>query len=140
MKNKPKKYKNILFLILIIVIIAIFIDQRFKAVNIDDLVELSIEKNEVLPPQEFTTDGCTLWPNNFFNIDITDVCINHDMQYWAGGNAEDRKNSDTEMRNGVNEVLYPMGNVMYLGTVIFGHPLIPAPWRWGYGFDYYYKY
>ncbi|MCK5021722.1 MAG: hypothetical protein KAR54_00530 [Candidatus Pacebacteria bacterium] len=129
-----------LITILIIFLIIVLIDQKFKPTNMEDLIKLSVENREVIPPKRFTTDGCSLWPNGFLGVDFTNICINHDMQYWAGGSAEERKNSDIELKNEVNKILYPMGSIMYLGIRPFGHPLIPAPWRWGYGYEYYYKY
>jgi hypothetical protein len=137
-----KKYKNVLIFSLIVGggITAVFFDQRFEAQNIDELVELSIREAEILPPREFTTDGCTLWPNSFFGTSIVSICVKHDMQYWEGGNVKDRKASDIEMKEEVNKVLYPIGHIMYLGSRTFGHPKVPAWWRWGYGFEYYYRY
>ncbi|MBU1046387.1 hypothetical protein KKH36_01230 [Patescibacteria group bacterium] len=123
---------------LVVITTAVVVDQGFEVGGMEELVERAGEGVDVavLPPHEFTTDGCSLFPNSFLGVDITDICINHDMQYWAGGSSEARKLSDLELKKEVNELLFPLGSFMYLGIRVFGHPLIPAPWRWGYGFDY----
>lgn len=127
-------------LVLILVFFAIYSDQRFKPKNIDELREKARSGAEVSPPKAFTTDGCSLWFNSLFGNDFTDICIEHDMKYWKGGSAEDRKTADTVLRESVNKKMSFMGDIMYFGIRVFGHPLIPAPWRWGYGFEYPYKY
>ncbi len=138
--TESKKWGNwwlVGFILVFIVIVGcVVVDQGFEAEGMDVLVERAVEGVGVVPPYEFTTDACSLFPNNLFGVDISDICINHDMQYWAGGDAEARKLSDLELKKEVNEILYPVGTLMYLGIRVFGHPLVPAPWRWGYGYDY----
>lgn len=134
------KKKIILGLIFVAIFFAVYSDQKFEPENIEELRKISNEQIAPLPPKAFTTDGCSLWPNSILGNDLLDICISHDMQYWKGGSAEDRKVADNEMRERVNENIPFVGDVMYTGVRIFGHPLLPSPWRWGYGFEYPYKY
>lgn len=127
-------------LVLILAFSVVYFDQRFEPNDIKKLRELANSQTDVLPPKEFTTDGCSLWPNSFFGSGFTDVCIEHDIKYWKGGSAEERKMADNELKEGVNERVPFMGSLMYFGVRIFGHPIVPAPWRWGYGFEYPYTY
>lgn len=55
---------------------------------------------------------CTLWPDTWFSISITDLCIKHDL----GG-------TDLELAIDVMErspLLIPVGIVMFLGLKTFG--------------------
>ncbi len=132
--------KVIVWLVLILVLFAIYSDQRFNAKNIDVLRERARSMDGVLPQKAFTTDGCSVFPNVLFGNDFTDICIEHDMKYWKGGSAEDRKVADAVLRESVNKKMSFVGDIMYFGVRVLGHPLVPAPWRWGYGFKYPYKY
>lgn len=134
------QHKVIIGLIVMLVLFAVYVDQKFEPENIDILRESAHARAEVLPPKAFTTDGCSLWLNSLFGKDFTDICIEHDIEYWKGGSAGDRKIADTILRERVNEEILLMGDIMYIGIRVFGHPLVPAPWRWGYGFEYPYTY
>lgn len=88
----------------------------------------------------FTTDGCS--GGIYRTIMRRDppwlgCCVEHDKVYWAGGTRAERKAADTELmccvaRNGHPFVAF----AMYCGVRIGGHPLLPLPWRWGYGWKY----
>jgi len=130
------KKEMIIGLIAILALSAIYYDQTFEPENIETLRESADARAEVIPPKEFTTDSCTLWLNSIFKNDFTDICIEHDIEYWKGGSAEDRKHADVILRDKINSKMPLMGDVMYLGARLFGHPLIPTPWRWGYVFEY----
>ena len=134
------KKKIIFWLIFIVIFFAVYFDQTFEPKNIEELRSISNEQVLPLPPKTFTTDGCSLWPNSILGNNLLDICIEHDMKYWKGGSAQDREIADNEMRKRVNERVPFIGDVMYAGVRIFGHPLIPSPWRWGYGFEYPYNY
>jgi len=127
-------------LILVLAFIAVYSDQTFEPDNIGELREIASKQADVLPPKIFTTDGCSLWPNSILGNDFTDICILHDMKYWKGGSAKERKIADNELRESANERMLFVGSIMHVGIRIFGHPLVPALWRWGYGFEYPYKY
>ncbi|MAG12483.1 hypothetical protein CL630_01590 [bacterium] len=142
------KKEIIIVLIAILTFSAIYYDQKFEPENIEILREsanaraqqLHSGQADILPTKAFTTDGCSLWLNSLFNNDFTDICIEHDIKYWKGGSTEDRKVADTTLRKSVNSKMPFMGDIMYAGVRIFGHPLIPSPWRWGYGLDDTYTY
>ena len=129
-----------LILIFVLVSLVICIDQGFKPKDIEGLRKIANQGLITLPPKPFTTDGCSLWLNSFLGVDYTDICIEHDMKYWKGGSAEDRKKADNELKNGVNERIPLVGSLMYMWVRAWGHPAVPVPWRWGYGFDYLYVY
>ena len=134
------KKKIIAGLVLGLVFFVVYYDQQFEPKDIEGLRVVANSQTGVLPPRAFTTDGCSIWVNSFFGTDITDLCIEHDMKYWKGGSAQDREKADSVLRESVNERIPFMGDIMYLGIRVFAHPIVPAPWRWGYGFDYPYKY
>lgn len=85
-----------------------------------------------LPPHAFTSDGCSMWPN----VAWVDCCIEHDIEYWCGGSARDRKRADESLRRCVAERgPIGMGAIMYIGARTGGIPWQPFPWRWGYGWE-----
>lgn len=130
------KRRNIIVLaILILLIIVIYDDQSFEPKDIGELRKKAHSSIDVPPPRTFTTDGCSLWPNSILGEDLTDICIEHDVEYWKGGNTEERKQADALLRNRVNEQIPFIGDVMYLGVRTFGG-FAPLFWGWGYGFQY----
>jgi len=129
--------KTLLWLGLIIGVSFLFyLDRSFVPDNIEELQKQANESTDLTVPKAFTTDGCTLSPNSFFGIELVDICIEHDMKYWAGGSKDERLSADLDLRDGVNSRVMLLGEIYYWGTRIGGHPIIPMPWRWGYGFDY----
>jgi hypothetical protein len=85
------------------------------------------------PPNPFTTDGCSLWPDGQWQA----CCVTHDVSYWCGGSAVDRKHADQRLRACVVETGHPVNaGFMYWGVRLGGHPWLPFPWRWGYGWDW----
>lgn len=81
----------------------------------------------------FATDGCTLYPDG----EWADCCVEHDIDYWCGGSVRDRKESDLELRRCVAEKGFAKnGWAMYWGVRLGAHPLLPLPWRWGYGWSW----
>ena len=98
----------------------------------------------------FTTDGCsggmTLFWNYFFleNPPWNDFCIQHDKVYWKDGydndsrpEADQRKDADNRLRKRVAAIGYVKTSwIIYFAVRIGGHPLLPFPWRWVYGYKY----
>ena len=84
------------------------------------------------PPHPFTTDGCSVSPDG----DWLDCCITHDLAYWCGGTSEERKLADEALKACVARVSPARAPFMWLGVRMGGAPWMPAPWRWGYGWDY----
>ena len=90
-----------------------------------------------LPPYRFTTDGCSLWPDDGWQR----CCIEHDIDYWCGGSSVDRCASDRRLRACAEALGHgTAGRIMHFGTRLGGHPWVPFPWRWGYGWDWPYAY
>jgi hypothetical protein len=90
--------------------------------------------------QDFSSDGCSLFPDGDFNNRNLwcDCCFTHDIAYWRGGTEEERKQADQALRKCVlertgNKVLAKM---MYDGVRAGGHPAFPTWYRWGYGWQY----
>jgi len=134
------KREIIIGIIFILVLSAVYYDQKFEPENIEILRESANARVDVVPPEEFTTDACSLWLNRIFSNDFTDICIEHDIEYWKGGSAEDRKAADSILRENINSRVPFVGDIMYIVIRVFGHPLVPVPWRQGYGFKYPYTY
>ena len=85
------------------------------------------------PPHPFTTDGCSLWPDGPW----VECCVLHDRAYWCGGSAEERERADRTLEACVESAgSSATAGAMWLGVRIGGVPWWPAPWRWGYGWDY----
>ena len=66
-----------------------------------------------------------------------DCCVEHDIAYWCGGSCADRQAADRQLEECVAAHGSPtIGETMYLGVRIGGSPWVPAPYRWGYGWDW----
>lgn len=62
-------------------------------------------------------------------------CVAHDMDYHKGGAKEDRLRADRTLAACVALRGWPiMGALMYYAVRVGGHPWMPLPWRWGYGY------
>lgn len=85
-----------------------------------------------VPPNPFTTDGCSLWPDCTWQ----ECCVDHDKWYWCGGSAEDRKEADATLRNCVARESANTASLMWVGVRLGGAPWLPLPWRWGYGWPW----
>lgn len=83
------------------------------------------------PDYIFTTDGCSRWPDGGY---VT-CCIVHDIAYWCGGSADDRREADESLRSCLSEKTAALGYLVYSGVRVGGMPWLPTPWRWGYGWD-----
>ena len=89
-----------------------------------------------MPAHAFTTDGCTWWPDD----DWVSCCIQHDFSYWCGGTTAQRKKVDAELKACVTKSGHPgHARTMFMGVRWSGHPLMPFPWRWGYGHTWPYR-
>jgi hypothetical protein len=95
------------------------------------------------PTYPFTTDGCSGGMTHVWRVVFrcdppwNDLCVEHDKSYWAGGTVEDRRRADRKLMAGVVERGYPIwAFLMWASVRLGGHPLLPLPWRWAYGFPY----
>ena len=90
------------------------------------------------PPRPFHFDGCTLFPDTIGKADFTRACLEHDIAYWYGGNADERKAVDQTFKSAVatsgvagNLLQWPMyGAVRLFGDTILLRPLNA---NWGFG-------
>lgn len=83
------------------------------------------------PEHPFTSDGCSMSPDG----DWAECCVEHDIAYWCGGSADDRRAADRRLAacivaRGHSKFL---GELVRLGVSLGGAPWEPFPWRWGYG-------
>ena len=93
----------------------------------------SLEGGRRVPSRRFRSDGCSLW----FDGDWAACCVQHDLVYWCGGTAEERKRADASLRECVAARAPSwFAGLTYLGVRVGGHPLFPVPYRWGYGRSY----
>lgn len=84
------------------------------------------------PPHSFTTDGCSMFPDDGW----VECCVDHDIQYWCGGSRGDRRTADRRLRECVaDHKPAALGWLMWGGSRIGGIPWSPFPWRWAYGWD-----
>ena len=123
-------------LTLILIIIFFVYGCSFSDPHINKLAQDIYSKTtlqEPLPPREFKSDGCSCWPDS----EWLECCVAHDLDYWMGGTAEERKESDIRLRECVTGKGHPtMGKVMYPGVRLGGVYWLPTPFRWGFGWDY----
>jgi hypothetical protein len=83
------------------------------------------------PTYDFTSDGCSMWPDSTW----VSCCVEHDVDYWCGGNARARGASDAGLGACVRaRAGRHVGDLMYWGVRAGGIPWQPFPWRWAYGF------
>lgn len=87
------------------------------------------------PPEEsFVSDGCSLWFDDGWG---EPCCVEHDIRYWCGGEAEERSATDESLRACVDASAADwLGEAMWLGVRVGGHPIFPTYYRWGYGRAY----
>lgn len=87
--------------------------------------------------REFTTDGCSLFPDAGGDACWADCCIEHDRVYWRGGTADERRRADRALRECVARTgRTRLAGLMYAGVRVGGLPLWPTGFRWGYGWGY----
>jgi hypothetical protein len=92
-----------------------------------------MQARSVTPPHHFTTDGCSMWPDDGW----VRCCVEHDIAYWCGGTNADRTRADATFRDCVSAVHgAPMAWLMYAVVRVGGAPWEPFSWRWAYGWNY----
>lgn len=91
----------------------------------------------------FTTDGCSgglsfAWRLLFrMPPPWEKCCVAHDRVYWRGGTAAERRAADRAFLACVRKKRHPVwGLLLWAAVRVGGHPLLPLPWRWGYGWKY----
>jgi hypothetical protein len=81
----------------------------------------------------FSSNGCSVFPDG----DTFGCCFVHDMAYWRGGTAAERRRADRGLEQCVADVTgtHVIGGVVYLGVALFGLPGVPTRVQWGYGWE-----
>lgn len=129
-------YKKYFVVVLLFFILAFLFFYSNWSIDIDELAEQEyIKANLVgqLPPKEFKSDGCTLWPDSNW----VECCIRHDIAYWKGGTSEERKNADIDLGKCITEKGHPLlAYVTSNGVRVTGVGWLPTYFRWGFGWDY----
>ena len=86
---------------------------------------------------KFTTDGCSVFPDKFWNDkDQTwlHCCVQHDIDYWMGGTEAQREGADEELKTCVADTKHDkIAVAMKLGVYFGGVHWLYTSWRWGYG-------
>ncbi|HUP91784.1 MAG TPA: hypothetical protein VM074_06010 [Solimonas sp.] len=89
----------------------------------------------------FHSDGCTLFPDGGLARDSAqwcECCYAHDLVYWRGGTADERRVADQKLRECITARADSpaLGTLMEAGVRVGGHPVFPMWYRWGFGWDY----
>lgn len=93
----------------------------------------------------FTSDGCSLSPNSFMQVNFVECCYEHDLAYWIGGSSDDKANADTKFKTCMQEKLQTsyhkiisqgVAETYYSGVRLGGVSFLPNSFRWGYGWNY----
>lgn len=88
---------------------------------------------ENVPLHKFKTDGCSIFPDSSW----LECCVEHDINYWCGGNSIEREKADEELRSCLIKKEAPiLSDIAYWGVRVGASPWLPFPWRWGYGWDW----
>ena len=84
------------------------------------------------PNRAFATDGCTGWVDG----SLRECCVDHDIAYWCGGSADQRREADERFRACAEERSPGQSGLVYYAVRIWGVPWLPTSWRWGYGHSF----
>lgn len=89
------------------------------------------------PPLPFRSDGCSLWFDEWREVDLYPACFLHDLKYWAGYPHEDveRLIADAELMIDVARLTgsTAMAETMFHGVRPGGHEIFQQPFSWGFG-------
>lgn len=101
------------------------------------LLFVSFSQAGALTP--FTSDGCSAFPDGTLEQQELwlDCCTQHDLAYWQGGTERQREQADEALRQCVAQVgEEEIALLMLAGVRVGGSPMLPTPFRWGYGWPY----
>jgi len=63
--------------------------------------------------------------------------VRHDLAYWKGGTYQERLAADQALEHCVAKAGEPdIAKLMLQGVRAGGSPLLPTPFRWGYGWSF----
>ncbi len=87
----------------------------------------------------FTSDGCSAFPDGtpLQKTLWLKCCREHDYAYWKGGTYQERLDADLALKECVKGVgKREVALLMLSGVRVGGAPLMPTPFRWGYGWSF----
>ncbi len=128
MKRHQLFHINILKIIFVIFFSLLFSTGAFAQ-------ESSKHTDQPVLPADFKSDGCSMFPD----CDYRSCCVEHDKEYYVGGNWKQRWRSDKKLykcvaaKKGFQHKL--IAPVMWLGVRAFAVPWLPTSFRWGFGKD-----
>ena len=86
---------------------------------------------------DFNSDGCSLFVDGTFKDRELwkGCCVEHDVAYWKGGTADERKAADLKFRECIRKTTgdEALALLMYEAVRAGGSPHFPTWYRWGYG-------
>ena len=86
---------------------------------------------------DFKSDGCSLFVDGTFKDRELwkECCVEHDVAYWKGGTADERKAADLKFRECIRNTTgdEALALLMYEAVRAGGSPHFPTWYRWGYG-------
>jgi hypothetical protein len=86
---------------------------------------------------DFKSDGCSLFVDGTFKDRELwkGCCVEHDVAYWKGGTADERKAADLKFRECISKTTgdEALALLMYEAVRAGGSPHFPTWYRWGYG-------
>lgn len=87
--------------------------------------------------QPFASDGCSAFPDGTPTRPHLwcGCCVAHDLAYWQGGTAEQKRQADDALQRCVKAAAdsETLASLMELGVRVGGQPQLPSTFRWGYG-------
>ncbi|MCK6599108.1 MAG: hypothetical protein L6Q37_12145, partial [Bdellovibrionaceae bacterium] len=128
-------------------VLAFDLSEQFKNASILFAIEVGPKTSTLESKQlrAFTSDGCSLSPNSFFESQIASCCQFHDVAYWLGGTEEMKNDADQELASCIkSKVSQEYGDIpakivsksYKLGVDVGGSNKMPSTYRWGYGWNY----
>ena len=104
-----------------------------KAGKFDLVRRINKHKDQL---NDFISDGCTMWPDEWRNKKYTHCCLIHDIEYWVGGTEDERFLADCRLAMCVTKRAgYRVAEAMFMGVRagnVIGQFFKPG-WEWGYG-------
>ena len=86
---------------------------------------------------DFKSDGCSLFVDGTFKDRELwkECCVEHDVAYWKGGTADERKAADLKFQECIRKTTgdEALALLMYEAVRAGGSPHFPTWYRWGYG-------
>lgn len=129
-------------LLIVVTIFAVVVERAFLPGTSQQQYEAAVAYGDTLnkptPPLPFVYDGCTLFPDQLPGLHLADACFDHDVAYWYGGTAAERKAADKRLQEEAAAQGW-FGQIMqypvYIGVQLFGDSFLTRLFNahWGFG-------